>query len=64
MTIDEAKKIVGIIATANCVSRLCDILNDEFPEFNWEMKDVHLVVVHDDITVEVSIVDKNRENKE
>jgi len=64
MTIDEAKKIAGIIATANggcscCVSRLCDILNDEFPEFNWEMKDVHY-----DITVEVSIVDKNRENKE
>lgn len=42
MTIDEAKKIAAIVATADggcseCVKDLCLRLNEAFPEFVWEM---------------------------
>lgn len=44
MNIEEANRIAGIVGTADggcvhCVGALVRSLNEDFPEFIWEMKD-------------------------
>jgi hypothetical protein len=42
MTLDEARKVAGVVSQADggcpyCVSQLVESLGEMFPEFDWEM---------------------------
>lgn len=50
MTLDEAAKVAGIVATADdhcvyCVQSLVELLNDNFPQFVWERSESGTVTV-------------------
>lgn len=50
MTLEEAKKVAGIIAEADggcavCVGRLVGLARRAFPEFRWSFKEYEVPVV-------------------